>query len=128
MQRITALHFLATMMSLISMASAYGLVPPTQTFSRRHAIDRLVSFGSVSVLGLVAPPAVAVEKQAEDDKPETPQEKKSRELKEKIAASKKNFRKADSYAQERFTTVDYSCVADTGSPCKEPKSVFPSDE
>ena len=63
------------------------------------------------------------------DKPiESPQDKKARLLKERIAASKKSYRKADNYAYERFTTVDYSCVADTGSPCKEPKSVFPSDE
>jgi hypothetical protein len=130
MQRIT-LHFLATMMALMSMASVDGLVPTTstQTFSRRHALDRIVGLGSVSLLVTVAPPALAVDKVAEEDKAEeTPEQKKARELKERIAASKKNFRKADSYAQERFTTVDYSCVADTGSPCKEPKSVFPTDE
>jgi hypothetical protein len=104
-----ALRFLAAMTMSIAMASSYGLTPGTQTFSRRHALDRLVGFGSVSLVVLVAPSALAAEKA--ENKPETTEEKKSRELK----------------AKERFTTVDYSCVAATGSPCKEPKSVFPSD-
>jgi mannitol-specific phosphotransferase system IIBC component len=125
MQR-SVLRFLATMIMSIGMASSYGLAPGgTQTFSRRHALDRLVGFGSISLVGLVAPSVLAAENT--DENAETTEQKKARELKEKIAASKKNFRKADNYAKERFTTVDYSCVADTGSPCKEPKSVFPSD-
>jgi hypothetical protein len=117
---------ICSMMLLIGTASSYGLAPSTKTFSRRHALDRLVGFGSVSLVGLIAPPALAVEKA--EDNPETTKDKNARELKEKIAASKKNYRKGSDYAKERFTTVDYSCVADTGSPCKEPKSVFPSDE
>jgi hypothetical protein len=121
------LRFLATMILSIGMASSYGVAPGSPNFSRRHALDRLVGFGSLSLVGLVTPPAVAAETAESNSKPETMEEKKARQLKEKIAASKKNFRKADSYAKERFTTVDYSCVADTGSPCKEPKSVFPSD-
>ena len=111
----------------IGMASSYSVAPGAPTFSRRHALDRLVGFGSLSLVGLVVPPAIAAETAESKSKPETMEEKKARALKEKIAASKKNFRKADDYAKERFTTVDYSCVADTGSPCKEPKSVFPSD-
>lgn len=123
------LYCLATTMLFIGMASSYGLAPPTQNLSRRHTLDRLVGVGSaLSLVGFVAPPSAIAVAEIADDKPEeATQEKKARELKEKIAASKRNFRKADSYALERFTTVDYSCVADTGSPCKEPKSVFPTD-
>jgi hypothetical protein len=104
-----------------------------QTFvSRRQTFKHLFEFSTILPLVDFAAVAVAddTEKEQGDAVPktETPQEKQKREMKEKIAASKKNFRKGDSYAMERFTTVDYSCVADTGSPCKEGKSVFPSDE
>ena len=132
MQRVVS-PFLAicTLMLVMGMASSYGIAPSTKKVSRRHALDRLVGLGiSVSLVGFVAPPpALAdVENNAQDNNPETLKDKNARELKEKIAASKKNYRKGSDYAKERFTTVDYSCVADTGSPCKEPKSVFPSDE
>mmetsp|Transcript_28986 Transcript_28986/g.52458 ORF Transcript_28986/g.52458 Transcript_28986/m.52458 type:complete len:135 (+) Transcript_28986:94-498(+) len=128
MQRFI-LYFLSTTVLLSGMASSYGIAPRRGTktpLSRRHLLDRIVSFGSgAALVGFVVSPALASEKI--DDKTETTEEKKKRELKEKIAASKKNFRTADDYAKERFTTVDYSCVASTGSPCKDPKSVFPSD-
>ena len=146
MQRFILLIIAATTIGLLHLekVSSFGLAPQrqTQTISRRHVLDSLVGFSGVSVLALVAPPADAAtaDEQAavnnnssnsnsnSNSNIETPEDKKARLLKERIAASKKNYRKADNYAFERFTTVDYSCVADTGSPCKEPKSVFPSDE
>jgi len=100
----------------------------SQSISRRQVLDSLIigtTGVAASFLAVSPPPALAEE---EEIKEETAEERKARLLKEKIAASKKNYRKASDYMDERFTTVDYSCVADTGSPCKEPKSVFPSDE
>lgn len=126
MNKIFPLLFVSMLLSM-KVASSYNLPPRKETFSRRHALDSLVGFTSISFVGAIVPFARAADAGKEKGKAETPEEKKARELKEKIAASKKNFRKADSYAKERFTTVDYSCVADTGSPCKEPKTVFPSD-
>lgn len=102
------------------------------TFSRRQLIkSSLAVGGSVGVAVSTPLSTSATEETApttEEKREETPEERKARILKEKIVASKKNYRKVDSYTKERFSTVDYSCVADTGSPCKEPKSVFPSDD
>mmetsp|Transcript_1645 Transcript_1645/g.2250 ORF Transcript_1645/g.2250 Transcript_1645/m.2250 type:complete len:148 (+) Transcript_1645:61-504(+) len=103
------------------------------TFSRRQLIKSSLAVGAISVGVAVSTPLSnsAMEETApktEEKREETPEERKARILKEKIAASKKNYRKVDSYTKERFSTVDYSCVADTGSPCKQPKSVFPSDD
>lgn len=132
MQRVTILLLVLGVVS-----SAWGLSTPTTTtpasalqtpatFStRRHALNSLVGFGGATISLFGQPALAAAAKEGEE---ETVEEKKKRLLKERIAASKTNFRKADSYAQERFTTVDNSCIADTGAPCKQPKSVFPSDE
>mmetsp|Transcript_10413 Transcript_10413/g.15325 ORF Transcript_10413/g.15325 Transcript_10413/m.15325 type:complete len:147 (+) Transcript_10413:114-554(+) len=97
--------------------------------SRRAVLSTVVE--GMCVIAATKLPALAAEEtliKSEEKTEETAEERKARLLKEKIAASKRNYRKADSYTKERFTTVDYSCVADTGSPCKEPKSLFPSDE
>ena len=113
--------------------------PPVQTAtntpSRRQALLHPFAVASAGFLfGSICdtPPTLAAPAAAKPTE-ETPEELKARQqllMKERIAASKKNYRKADSYAKERFETVDYSCVADTGSPCKEPKksAIFPSDE
>lgn len=143
MQRHILILVAATTIGLLQLdeTSSYGLLAKPQTFSRRHVLNSLVGFSGISLVTLVdaASASVAVAEDEElvavssiditsDKEIESPQDKKARLLKERIAASKKSYRKADNYAYERFTTVDYSCVADTGSPCKEPKSVFPSDE
>ena len=70
--------------------------------------------GSVVVIS----PFVA---QADDKVSQEDKEKREKLMRERIAASKQNYRKADNYMSERFKTVDYSCVADTGSPCKDDK-------
>ena len=40
-------------------------------------------------------------------------------MRQRIADSKKNYRKSTDLVQQRKDTTDYSCVAETGSPCPE---------
>ena len=40
-------------------------------------------------------------------------------MRQRIAESKKNYRKSTDLVQQRKDTTDYSCVAETGSPCPE---------
>jgi len=40
-------------------------------------------------------------------------------MRQRIAASKKNYRKPTDLVKERKENTDYSCVAATGSPCPE---------
>lgn len=99
--------------SMVSLVTSYNIQRPSLS-TRRVALGKV--FGGVVAVG--APIAAVAAEKGE----ETPEEKKARELKEKIEASKKSYRKADSYVSERFKTVDYSCVSETGSPCKDPKA------
>lgn len=46
---------------------------------------------------------------------------RAEQLKAKIAASKTNYRKADTLYEQR-KSVDYSCVSKTGSPCSGKES------
>ena len=104
----------ALCLSTLSLVTSYNIQRPPVT-TRRVALGKV--FGGVVAVGAPIAATAAAEKGEE-----TPEEKKARELKEKIEASKKSFRKADSYVSERFKTVDYSCVSETGSPCKDPKA------
>mmetsp|Transcript_18974 Transcript_18974/g.39825 ORF Transcript_18974/g.39825 Transcript_18974/m.39825 type:complete len:208 (+) Transcript_18974:180-803(+) len=40
-------------------------------------------------------------------------------MKQRIAASKKNYRKSTDLVMQRKDVTDYSCVSETGSPCPE---------
>ena len=40
-------------------------------------------------------------------------------MRQRIADSKSNYRKSSDLVKQRKDTTDYSCVAETGSPCPE---------
>eukprot|EP00548_Thalassiothrix_antarctica_P016067 CAMPEP_0194179374 /NCGR_PEP_ID=MMETSP0154-20130528/12846_1 /TAXON_ID=1049557 /ORGANISM="Thalassiothrix antarctica, Strain L6-D1" /LENGTH=146 /DNA_ID=CAMNT_0038894707 /DNA_START=49 /DNA_END=489 /DNA_ORIENTATION=- len=131
--RMLLFYYFIVILEVLKLQHVESLLLTTHSFShdkcrRRNVLKYLAGFSAVTLSSPSFPAVAASEESPKKAGSETVEEQKSRLLKEKIAASKKNYRKADSYMNERFTTVDYSCVADTGSPCKEPKSVFPSDE
>jgi hypothetical protein len=55
------------------------------------------------------------EQQSEAAKAEAAKER----MRQRIAASKTNYRKPTDLVKERKDTTDYSCVLETGSPCPE---------
>ena len=56
-------------------------------------------------------PTAAAEKEAAEAAKER--------MKQRIAESKKNYRKSTDLVKQRKDTTDYSCVSETGSPCPE---------
>jgi len=69
----------------------------SQSIPRRQVLDSLIGTTAgvaASFLAISPPPALAEE---EEIKEETAEERKARFLKERIAASKKNYRKASEY-------------------------------
>jgi hypothetical protein len=100
------LTFAALMLGLCCFQPSTGLTLHSAMTSRRGVLRSLGSGATAAALlnnKAAAPVALAA------DKAETPEEKEKREklLREKIEASKKSYRKADSYVSERFKTVDY---------------------
>lgn len=71
------------------------------------------------MLGLVfaAPRAVLADEPAVSDADAA--EAAKERMRQRIAESKKNYRKPTDLVKERKDTTDYSCVSETGSPCPE---------
>ena len=83
---------------------------------RRHNLNLLS--------GVVLPPVPRRNAIAEDTAPAMSDEDKAKadareRMAQRIAESKKNYRKPTDLVKERKDTTDYSCVAQTGSPCPE---------
>ena len=87
MRRSITIVFLSTLLG----ASSYN-TPPTNQSSRRQALNKIVILPFLPVL---VAPAFAAEEKKGKEKPETEEEKKARVMKEKIAASKINYRKPE---------------------------------
>ena len=83
------------------------------TVTRRSAALSLI--GSVLATGVFTPGLVFA---ATDDNDAAAAAAKER-MRQKIADSKKNYRKSTDLVQQRKDTTDYSCVSETGSPCPE---------
>jgi len=122
MRHFTIILLATALLMSLDMTSSYNLPQPNQSppsFSRREALDRLViNFGGVPLVGAALVTAFAPSPsmaQAADDgqetkdkpgqqqkQPETEEEKKARIIKEKIAASKTNYRKPDGESKSPF--------------------------
>ena len=84
--------------------------------TRRAAALSLI--GSVLATGIVTPGSVFAATVDNDTEAAVAAAAKER-MRQRIADSKKNYRKSTDLVQQRKDTTDYSCVAETGSPCPE---------
>ena len=84
--------------------------------TRRAAALSLI--GSVLATGIVTPGSVFAATVDNDTEAAVAAAAKER-MRQRIAESKKNYRKSTDLVQQRKDTTDYSCVAETGSPCPE---------
>ncbi len=101
-------------------AAAFSAPQPAEGASRRSTFGTLAGLLS----GVVLPPVPCRNAIAEDTAPAMSDEDKARadareRMAQRIAESKKNYRKPTDLVKERKDTTDYSCVAQTGSPCPE---------
>mmetsp|Transcript_46171 Transcript_46171/g.53398 ORF Transcript_46171/g.53398 Transcript_46171/m.53398 type:complete len:163 (+) Transcript_46171:68-556(+) len=110
------------------LSSAVGTTPEDTTSSTLVLTRRSVIFGAMVGVGsfsgaAMLPPGVAVatflSPDAQADKEAAEVAARKELMRERIAASKKNYRKSTDLVKQRKDTTDYSCVADTGSPCPE---------
>ena len=74
--------------------------------TRRSAATAFAVMGSAVLVA--AAPAVAKEEQSQEEKEAIAQAKER--MRQKIAASKKNYRKTADLVQDRKETTDYSCL------------------
>ena len=98
-------------------ATAFSAPQPAAGASRRSILAGLLS-------GVVLPPVPCRNAIAEDAAPPMSDEDRAKadareRMAQRIAESKKNYRKPTDLVKERKDTTDYSCVAQTGSPCPE---------
>ncbi|GMI13836.1 hypothetical protein TrVE_jg10909 [Triparma verrucosa] len=106
---------------LLLLSAATILVLPSPTTSLAfHKISKRHSAVATrrDLLGMLALSGFAARGLADDAEAEAKAKEKARNeaMKARIAASKQNYRKADTLLDQR-KGVDYSCVAKTGSPC-----------
>ena len=104
----------ALLLCAAAASTTHALAPthaPPRALQRRH----FVGAAAAAVLG--GPARAAFADEAEDEAAKKAAEKAKKEaLAAKIAASKTNYRRADTLYEQR-KSVDYSCVSKTGSPC-----------
>ena len=98
-------------------ATAFSAPQPAAGASRRSILAGLLS-------GVVLPPVPRRNAIADDAAPPMSDEDRAKaaareRMAQRIAESKKNYRKPTDLVKERKDTTDYSCVAQTGSPCPE---------
>lgn len=79
---------------------------------RRSALTGILFFAGVPTM------ALAADANGEDDAAAQKAAAAER-MKQKIAASKQNYRKPTDLVKDRKANTDYSCVSATGSPCVE---------
>ena len=85
--------------------------------TRRAAALSLIS--SVLATGVVTPGLVFAATVDNDAEAAVAAAANKERMRQRIADSKKNYRKSTDLVQQRKDTTDYSCVAETGSPCPE---------
>jgi len=99
-----------------TLSSPAGTVTPTEALVTR----RSAAFAMVGSVFLAPGLAFAADEVTEAQKAAA--EAAKERMRQKIAESKKNYRKTSDLVKERKETTDYSCVAETGSPCLEKKA------
>ena len=85
--------------------------------TRRAAALSLI--GSVLATGAITPGLVFAATVDNDAEAAAVAAANKERMRQRIADSKKNYRKSTDLVQQRKDTTDYSCVAETGSPCPE---------
>jgi hypothetical protein len=113
-----------------------ALAPPMSTTTRTCTSDR-ESFGSscsggvtrraaalslissVLATGVITPGLVFAATDDNNNDAEAAAAAAKERMRQRIADSKKNYRKSTDLVQQRKDTTDYSCVSETGSPCPE---------
>ena len=97
-------------LSLVATVAAASLVPGAALAD--SAMDkRMASLGASAA----APDPTEAQRKAAD---EAAAAEARERMKRRIEESKKNYRKPTDLVKQRKETTDYSCVAETGSPCK----------
>ena len=92
--------------------------PEAFVVTRRSAIGSAIAVCAAATIS--APGRVlAAEELSADEKAAA--EAAREKMRQRIEASKKNYRKGADLVKQRKETTDYSCVAETGSPCPEKK-------
>ena len=101
-------------------ATAFSAPQPAEGASRRSTLGTLTGLLSgVALLPVPCRSAIAEDTalpMSDEDKAKADARER---MAQRIAESKKNYRKPTDLVKERKDTTDYSCVAQTGSPCPE---------
>ena len=100
------------------------LLLPQSTSLAFHSISKHATrrdLLSVLALGGFATRTLADDTQSEAKAQQAGKARQDAAMKARIAASKQNYRKTNTLMDQR-KGVDYSCVAETGSPCKDKDS------
>ena len=104
----------ALLLCAAAASTTHALAPthaPPRALQRRHFVG-----GGAAAAVLGGPVRAAFADEAEDEAKKAAEKAKKEALAAKIAASKTNYRRADTLYEQR-KSVDYSCVSKTGSPC-----------
>lgn len=118
----TSLNLSSAMVLLISMRSYHALAPtspsavvrpPAESFVTR----RSAAFTIMSSVFVIPASSRAID-EATDVEKEDAEAAKER-MRQRIADSKRKYRKSSDLVKQRKDTTDYSCVSETGSPCPE---------
>mmetsp|Transcript_27283 Transcript_27283/g.58384 ORF Transcript_27283/g.58384 Transcript_27283/m.58384 type:complete len:134 (-) Transcript_27283:328-729(-) len=114
----------AAVVALISLGSSSALAPmtssvssPVETKSEAFVTRRSAAIAVIGSALAVPGLAFAANDQTEAEKAAA--EAARERMRQRIAESKKNYRKGSDLVKQRKETTDYSCVAETGSPCPE---------
>ena len=103
----------------ISLASCGALAPMTTPSSETSVTRRSAAFAMIGSV-FVAAPDLAFAADVDDAAAQKAAAEAAKErMRQKIADSKKNYRSTAALVKDRKETTDYSCVAETGSPCAQ---------
>ena len=106
-----------TLRALLLFAAAASTTHALAPTHAPRALQRRHFVGAAAAALLGGPARAAFADEADDEAAKKAAEKAKKEaLAAKIAASKTNYRRADTLYEQR-KSVDYSCVSKTGSPC-----------
>eukprot|EP00536_Pseudo-nitzschia_multiseries_P007556 jgi/Psemu1/18206/gm1.18206_g len=112
----------AVAVSLGSCTSALApLATPSTSGKPAEALVTRRSAAFAMMGGVFLAPGLASAADEVTDEQKAAAEAARERMRQKIAESKKNYRKTSDLVKTRKETTDYSCVAETGSPCPEGK-------
>ena len=112
-------------------ASCTGLAPSQMPpnirsqYASTPIVSRRVSLKNIALLLALTPIPAVFAAEDEDAKKVLEAAAAKERMAQRIADSKKNYRKPTDLVKDRKDNTDYSCVSTTGSPC--PEGLVPRD-